>query len=238
MTDTYPTTFDLVLQACIGVVGLILFGFVAWKNFQDRDRLREVRRCVRLQERGALLALFEERWPEGSGDEESGSSGGEGTDREAGDSSDGSGAAPRSGGPAAPRQQPAEGAGIAAAGRTERRPLCAVCLQPLRCAPAATAGADSAAAAQAAEEATPVLRGADAAGGGGAGGGCARRGRTVIRFACPGAHLFHRKCIKAWVVRGRSTCPICKFDLHDLGADGASGVEVVTPQDEAEATGL
>lgn len=51
--------------------------------------------------------------------------------------------------------------------------------------------------------------------------------RSVVRFACPGAHRFHRDCIREWVARGKSTCPVCKFDLRDLTGPAApnSGLE-------------
>ncbi|CAE8618601.1 unnamed protein product [Polarella glacialis] len=40
------------------------------------------------------------------------------------------------------------------------------------------------------------------------------RTEQVICFSCPGRHKFHRPCIRSWVMLGRATCPVCKFDMR------------------------
>jgi len=93
-------------------------------------------------------------------------------------------------------------------------PICAICMQQLATtSPQETAPAGSQSTVN--SQAGPLLEDAEAS-----------AGRTrVIRFACPGGHRFHYECIEAWIRRGRSTCPVCKFDLRALSAAPSNNPE-------------
>uniref|UniRef100_A0A7S0AKJ8 Zinc finger C3HC4 RING-type domain-containing protein n=1 Tax=Pyrodinium bahamense TaxID=73915 RepID=A0A7S0AKJ8_9DINO len=186
MATLYPTAWDLLLQLIIAALGAGLLCFIVRRSLHDQERLREARRRERLRERDELMALFEQLWPEA----ETGCS-----------------------------TELMEGVEKSQADSPEPL-LCSICMQPLVALPGrnyAEMTTEALAVPPIQVPALPVIGPPATAHSGDLCGllhdSSAER---VIRFACPGAHEFHRGCIKGWIQRGRPTCPVCKYDLRCL----------------------
>lgn len=39
-------------------------------------------------------------------------------------------------------------------------------------------------------------------------------GEELRRSPCPGGHTFHPKCLRSWLERSHSTCPVCRGDTN------------------------
>eukprot|EP00445_Apocalathium_hangoei_P024992 CAMPEP_0203936228 /NCGR_PEP_ID=MMETSP0359-20131031/73820_1 /ASSEMBLY_ACC=CAM_ASM_000338 /TAXON_ID=268821 /ORGANISM="Scrippsiella Hangoei, Strain SHTV-5" /LENGTH=243 /DNA_ID=CAMNT_0050866179 /DNA_START=55 /DNA_END=787 /DNA_ORIENTATION=- len=209
-----PTVGDLVLQVVFSGLGFGFLLVIAWHSLQDRALRSEARRCARLQEQMLLLEFFEERWPASAA--AAGHPGGDDDDDDDDDDCEGAAGAVE-------EDEEEEGqrgvAGRPGQGRSSddddgQRPLCAICLQPLVLPPTVQSSEAEEHGEVHCEETRALRSGAaDAAAGG------PRHGRAAVQFACPGSHGFHRRCIRAWVAQGRSTCPVCKFDIRPLAQE-------------------
>jgi len=198
-----PTVWDLCLQVFAACFGLGFLRLMMWRLLKDQEELRNERRRARLEQQQQLLEYFEQRWPPTTEEDE-----------HFGRSTT-----------AAVSKQRQEGDAMSFDSDAEAVP-CSICMQPLVDLPElihSTAEHESTGAVPVVADSlqsllwpsTPVRGDAtrttdvnDCGGG------------RVVESACPGAHRFHRGCLRGWVRRGRSSCPICKLDVRgpDVGA--------------------
>jgi len=188
-----PTVWDLCLQVLAACFGLGFLRLMMWRILKDQEELRNERRRARLEQQQQLLEYFERRWPAAIEEEEQ----------------------IRCSSTAQANKQKEDEA-VSVDPDAEAAP-CSICMQPLVDLPELIDTVDEQGGSVAVLGASdslqsllwppPRVRGRSThvndCGGG-----------RVIESACPGAHRFHRGCLRGWVRRGRSSCPICKLDVR------------------------
>mmetsp|Transcript_64482 Transcript_64482/g.124243 ORF Transcript_64482/g.124243 Transcript_64482/m.124243 type:complete len:227 (-) Transcript_64482:300-980(-) len=204
-----PTVWDLFLQVFCACFGLGCLRLMMWRLLKDQEEMRNERRRARLEQQQQLLEYFERRWPPTTEED----------------------AQRRGSTAAAGNQQRREDEEAALLDSDAEAAPCSICMQPLVDLPehfdSIAEQAGTAAVSGNADlvqlllgRSFPVQDGTtQSADMNDCGGG------RVIESACPGAHRFHRGCLRGWVRRGRSSCPICKLDVRgpDAAASPATG---------------
>mmetsp|Transcript_7133 Transcript_7133/g.20222 ORF Transcript_7133/g.20222 Transcript_7133/m.20222 type:complete len:284 (-) Transcript_7133:164-1015(-) len=231
--EGYPALGDLIFQVALCTIGIGLLLFISRKAIRDSERLASARRFAHRREQQSLLRLFEEVWPEDEDD---------GRDDCAADAFDLGGGPVAKGAPPTAAlgdaKMTSDGRPLcpvclepllrrAVLPRTSA--LLAVAADPsafdapdaaLTLAPGQEAArfggasdrSESSASSAAMQQASFVAEVCDVDPS--VASSSTTAGDGVIRFSCPGMHEFHRRCIVRWVSKGRSTCPICKFDFR------------------------